>query len=133
MRIWDIHPKHLCRKHLLAVSTLVAVSAFSGATNAAEVVNVRIGEHATTTRIVLDLSGPVAYRYALSADRRQILVDLPDSQWGSETAKAVSYSKFIRGYSYTNGRLTIDTTAQVSIADLKEVHSRCHPREQDKE
>ncbi|OFX13728.1 MAG: hypothetical protein A2516_02645 [Alphaproteobacteria bacterium RIFOXYD12_FULL_60_8] len=107
------------RKHLLAVSTLVAVSAFSGATNAAEVVNVRIGEHATTTRIVLDLSGPVAYRYALSADRRQILVDLPDSQWGSETAKAVSYSKFIRGYSYTNGRLTIDTTAQVSIADAR--------------
>lgn len=103
---------------LLAASTAVGavLLASTAAWAATSVTKVRIGEHPTKTRIVLDLTGKPLYQYTLSADRRQLYVDLPETQWDARMARSLKRSKFIRGYSYADGRLTIETNKPVTVS-----------------
>ncbi|OFX11867.1 MAG: hypothetical protein A2516_03240, partial [Alphaproteobacteria bacterium RIFOXYD12_FULL_60_8] len=106
-------------KSFLADAIGLSVVCAAGLAGAAEVTGVRVGEHANATRFVLDMTGAPLYRYAVSADRRQIVIDLPHSDWVTEAVRTVRNSQFVQGYRYDDKRLFIDTTTPVYLSDVR--------------
>lgn len=49
----------------------------------AAVTNVRLGEHANKTRIVLDLNAPAQFTYLLQKEGRELVIDLPGTGWSA--------------------------------------------------
>ena len=47
------------------------------------VADVRVGPHPDKTRLVLDLTGPARFRYALAANGEAVFIDLPGANWRS--------------------------------------------------
>ena len=64
----------------------------------ASVDDIRIATHGDATRVVIDLSKPVSYRYLSLAQPPRLAIDLPDVQWtvGQDVSTAVGLVKGFR-------------------------------------
>lgn len=88
------HPRmHRTRSVSFAAGVLGALLLPCATTAGAAVVrDVRVLRDATTTRIVLDLDGPVRYRTQRSDDGRAILVDLGDASLAADAPRVLPVS-----------------------------------------
>jgi N-acetylmuramoyl-L-alanine amidase len=64
----------------------------------ASVDDIRIGRHGDATRVVIDLSEPVSYRYIRLGEPPRLAIDLPDVDWtvGADAARTVGLIKGFR-------------------------------------
>ncbi len=60
--------------------------------------SLRIGEHKTKTRIVLDVSGPATYRYDLDNGEMLFVIDLPNTGWSGKKQWKSSKSPLLASY-----------------------------------
>jgi opacity protein-like surface antigen len=78
---------------------------------------VRIGAHPDKSRLVLDMSGPVAYSTATSADGKTVTVDLTNVNWTAK-ASGTGGKSGIASYGFTpangNGKLAITAKEAVT-------------------
>lgn len=63
-----------------------------------QVLDLRIGEHAEKTRIVLDTSTAVAYSTDLDNDEKLLLVELPEAKWNAPSTKSFGNSPMLESY-----------------------------------
>lgn len=84
------------------VQTTAAATASSGV----NVTGVRIGEHGSKTRLVLDLSGKTKpeFKYDLDNAEKLLIVDLPSTGWaGNASGKGVAAAPIVAGWSAQPG------------------------------
>lgn len=77
-------------------------SSADDANMAITVERVRIGEHPDSVRLVMDLSGPIRYTLAPSADGTEIHVDLPDTDWVAAPVWQGRTTPVLAGYRVEN-------------------------------
>ena len=83
----------------MALVVGAAALALRGANAAdASVDDIRIASHGAATRVVIDLSKPVDYRYISLGQPPRLAIDLPDVDWsvGADAARAVGLIKGFR-------------------------------------
>ncbi len=80
-----------------SASTTTDVRPGAGASMAANVTGVRVGDHRGFTRVVLDVSGPTDVRYSQSADGTMVVADLPGAAWRAPDRQALR-SRLVSGY-----------------------------------
>lgn len=106
---------------VLAISAAGAANPAAAADGARPVVtDARIGVHGTTTRFVLALTEPAAYKVFLLADPYRAVIDLPDVDWrlppdaakGRGLITARRYGMFKPGIS----RVVLDLAGPVAVA-----------------
>lgn len=109
---------------MLASATLVAVAlGFAApATQAADAVvsDVRVGDHGTKTRIVLDLSDSVAFKTFVLADPYRMVLDLPEVGWRLPSRPLPSSIGLLRQFRYGlfqpgQSRVVIDLTRPATV------------------
>ncbi len=61
--------------------------------------DVRFGEHGGRTRLVLDMSGPVAFSTDLDNNEKIFVIELPGVSWNASRAGQVPRSLFVQSYS----------------------------------
>lgn len=110
----------LCIALLLAVTAMGAARAEQ---SVAEIQQLRFGVHEEATRLVLDLSAPVAFRVHTAAEPYRVLVDLPAMRWrpASEGGQGLGLIRRFQYGDFTGGHrlvLHTDGPAQVSRAFL---------------
>lgn len=66
--------------------------------NGVAVSTVRLGEHPGKTRIVLETTDEVAYRYDLDNAENILTLSLPGAGWSAQAAVAFATSPFVAGY-----------------------------------
>lgn len=82
------------RPTMITVPNVLDPSVSAGQT----VQRVRSGEHGYYTRIVLDVSGPVAFSYGLSANRQGVVVEVPQVRWTGAPAGTVPGGPRVEGW-----------------------------------
>ena len=85
------------------------------------VMNVRIGEHADSTRFVVELSDPVKLRVFTLANPDRVVVDMPQMLWRLNGPQKPSGNGAIKSYRYGlfrpgNSRFVIDLNMPVTAA-----------------
>lgn len=100
----------------LALTWLASV-----AVSAAMVQDVRIGKHPDRTRIVLDITEPVAFQIFTLAEPYRVVVDLPEMEWQASSAVFRARAGHVSGLRFGlfrpgNSRLVLDTTGPVKVA-----------------
>lgn len=78
----------------------------AASTTGANVTGVRIGEHGSKTRLVLDLSGKTKpeFKYDLDNAEKVLLVDLPSTGWaGSPSGKGGAAAPLVAGWNAEKG------------------------------
>ena len=87
----------------------------------ATVTNVRVGLHTDKTRIVLDISQPIAFRYHVSSNGTAVFIDLPDVKWTASPFEPRHSKGKILEFHYSpaanGGRFNILTDGPVSISE----------------
>lgn len=83
------------------------LSIATNATGAADVQDVRIGDHPGKTRIVIDLSAKITYKAALQDGNRSLAIQLPDVAWKAKTSWNANGGDLVSGYAYQSGTLLI--------------------------
>lgn len=78
--MWGVGKKFACLAVAVAAA-LAAVPLRPAAAADAIVTDVRVGLHAQATRVVLDLSKPVAFSAFTLDDPRRVVIDLPEVGW----------------------------------------------------
>lgn len=63
--------------------------------------SVRFGEHTNKTRLVLDSTAPISYKYTVNAVNNTLVIRLPNSQWSTQTQQVIRTSNVVTGYSVT--------------------------------
>jgi N-acetylmuramoyl-L-alanine amidase len=112
----------IIRPILLMLGTLaIAVGNSPAAVAKPAVTSVRIGDHATKTRIVLDLSAKIPFELFSLADPYRVVINLPQVDWGLD-ADAVRPGKRITGFRFGlfrpgQSRVVIDVARPVSVAN----------------
>lgn len=81
---------------------------------------VRIGDHKDKTRIVLDMSAKPAYSAALSADGKQLTIDLPQMNFVPAKNWEALTAALVAGYRFENGRLILDLLypSQIKLQEI---------------
>ncbi len=82
---------------------------------------VRFGAQNGKTRIVLDLSGPSAFKYDLDNTENILVIEVPGSDWASSQSGPVTGSQIAQSYSIQNmsgqgNALVIQLTGPASVA-----------------
>lgn len=100
---------------VLPVSAAIAPAAAKPAVD-----SVRVGEYATKTRFVVDLSQSVPFKIFTLADPYRVVVDLPEVVWHLKPEE-VSDGKRVTGYRFGlfqagQSRIVIDTAKPVRVA-----------------
>lgn len=88
------------------VETPAAAPAHAASTSGANVTGVRIGEHGTKTRFVLDLSTKTKpeFKYDLDNAEKLLLVDLPSMGWvGNQSGKGGTAAPLVQGWNVQKG------------------------------
>lgn len=67
-------------------------------TGPAKITRLRLGEHSNRTRIVLDATGPVQYKYDLDNMENLLLVEMPTTPWAGQKEWTTSSSDLISSY-----------------------------------
>lgn len=83
------------------------------------VTNLRIGQHPSKTRVVLDVTGKVSFETFVLPDPYRVVVDLPDVSWKLQNNRPAR-NKIISAYRYGlfeqgKARLVLDLTAPVKV------------------
>jgi len=60
--------------------------------------HIRVGEHHDKVRVVMDLSDAVDYRIERSSDGKEVIVILPDAEWGAVKRSGMSKTSVISGF-----------------------------------
>ena len=72
---------------------------------------IRIADHDKSTRIVLDMTAKASVPPAsFQNDGKQLIIDLPAINWTAKTEAAIKNSGLVSGYSYADGKLTLNLT-----------------------
>lgn len=74
----------------------------------AEVLAVRIADHPDKTRIVLDVTAQTSLKAEMSSDGKKLIVDVAGLGWKEKTGWLADSGVLAAGWSYANGKLTID-------------------------
>jgi N-acetylmuramoyl-L-alanine amidase len=83
----------------------------------------RIGQHDTSTRLVLELSDPVNLRAFTLTNPNRVVLDMPLVEWRLGAPPVPNVSGLIRSYRYGlfregNSRIVIDLNKPVSVSDV---------------
>ena len=111
----------IARLILLVLGPVAVIAGFSASAVAkTAVLSVRIGEYASKTRIVLDLSSKVSFDVFSLADPYRVVINLPEVDWRLD-ADADRPGKRISGFRFGlfrpgQSRMVIDVTRPVSVA-----------------
>jgi len=86
------------------------------------VMSARIGEHETSTRLVIELSDPVNLRAFTLANPDRVVLDMPEVDWRLGAPPVPNARGMIRSYRYGlfregNSRMVIDLNRPVSVSD----------------
>lgn len=104
----------------LLTASLVLLGLSTGKAASEPVVeDIRFGAHATKTRVVLDLNGPIDFEIFVLSDPYRVVVDLPEVTWRLSSegppkpalVSALRYGHFKRGIS----RLVLDVSRPVGV------------------
>jgi N-acetylmuramoyl-L-alanine amidase len=92
------------------------------ATPAPVVMSARIGEHPDKTRLVLELSDPVALRAFSLSNPNRVVLDLPEVAWRLSNPPVPSGRGVIKAYRYGvfrpgSSRMVIDLSSPVRLAE----------------
>ncbi|MCB9987878.1 MAG: AMIN domain-containing protein [Rhodospirillales bacterium] len=94
---------------------------------------IRIGEHPDKTRIVLDISGKVSYRYDLDNSENLMVIDLPGTGWQGQTKWQADKAPLVASYSVqpmeNNGgsRVIIALKHKASVIDEMAIKANGYP------
>lgn len=108
------------RAVLQSVAGVAGLVAWSGSAAALSALGVRLGNHGTFTRIVLDLSDSVPFSLFTLAEPYRVVVDLPEIDWefreqglvdGDGLIRAVRYGLFRPG----NSRIVLDLNRPAAV------------------
>jgi len=111
----------VCRLVLLTVMlALPALAAVAPAAARPAVDSVRVGEYATKTRFVVDLSESVSFTIFTLADPYRVVVDLPEVVWQLKP-EDIPAGRRVTGYRFGlfqagQSRIVIDTAKPVRVA-----------------
>jgi len=64
------------------------------------VTDVRIGDHADKTRLVLEFNQPISYKIFALPDPYRVVIDLPDLEWSIPPGSGLTKQGLIKGYRY---------------------------------
>ena len=88
-------------------------------TTKATITNVRVGTHTNKTRVVLDVSLPIDFRYHISVDGTAVFIDLPGVEWIASPFEPRHSKGKVLEFRYSpktnGGRFNILTDGPVSI------------------
>lgn len=79
------------------------------------VAEVRIGDHADKTRIVLDATTSENITAAMSADGMQLVIDLPQMDWTGKPSWSADAAALVSGWTYKDGKLYVDLLYPATI------------------
>lgn len=108
------------------LSIILAILAISAPAGAAEVTNVRFGEHQGRTRVVIETTAPLPYYeiFTLAEGGMRLVIDMPYTEWGPALGGSGSLGGdgYVRAarYSHNSGdtsRLVLDLNQAVSVAE----------------
>lgn len=89
------------------------------ANGAAQITDIRVGNHKDKTRLVLDITRPVDFRYEVSSDGSVIFIDLPQIKWSADQFKERHFKGLITDFRFSpeaeGGRFNILTNGPVRI------------------
>lgn len=74
----------------------------------AEVLAIRIADHPDKTRIVMDVSKQASLKAGISADGKQLVVDVAGLSWKEKASWLADSGVLAAGWTYANGKLYID-------------------------
>jgi N-acetylmuramoyl-L-alanine amidase len=103
------------------VPLLLALAlAASRAGAAPSVDNIRLGQHGERTRIVLEISEPVAFEVFSLADPYRVVVDLPEMSWDADAASFRVRAGLVAGLRFGlfkpgNSRLVLDANGPIKV------------------
>lgn len=92
----------------------------TGAAQGLYVRQVRFGEHGDKTRMVLDASGAVKFRYDLDNSEQILVLDLPGTSWQGATQNMLKNAPLVASYSVSSdgqggSRMAIQLRAPVKV------------------
>lgn len=101
-------------------SLLAGLLLLPAASQAANVENVRLGQHSDRTRVVLDLSEPVEFKLFTLADPYRVVVDLPEMTWLADSSSFKVRAGVVSGLRFGlfrpgNSRLVLDANGPVEV------------------
>ena len=105
---------------LLAVTALFLGFSAPSTSRDAVANGVRIGDHAKSTRFVLDLDAKVEFHIFALANPHRIVVDLPAMKWDISSSDKTKTAGLIKAYRFGmfqpgTSRLVLDTTGPVRV------------------
>ena len=71
------------------------------AKGSAQVTDVRVGNHKNKTRLVLDVTKPVDFRYEVSANGNAVFIDLPQINWSADNFKGRHFKGLITDFKFS--------------------------------
>lgn len=108
------------------LSMILAIFAVSAPAGAAEVTDVRFGEHQGRTRVVIETTAPLPYYeiFTLAEGGMRLVIDMPYTEWGSALGGSgrldgdgyVSAARYSHNSSDTS-RLVLDLNQAVFVAE----------------
>ena len=100
-------------------SSALGVEIATRQTTKATITNVRVGTNTNKTRVVLDISRPIDFRYHISVDGTAVFIDLPRIEWTAPPFELRHSKGKIIEFRYSpktnGGRFNILTDGPVSI------------------
>ncbi len=112
----------------VAMAALIAVACVALPTAAwAEpvitVTDARVGAHQSKTRIVLDLTGRVAYRVFTLSDPHRVVIDLPEVKWDLAASALPAKKGLVRKLRYGtfkpgSSRLVVECNGPATVNDI---------------
>ncbi|TDI58981.1 MAG: N-acetylmuramoyl-L-alanine amidase [Alphaproteobacteria bacterium] len=105
---------------MLAVVSLISAASSASAASATTVTGVRIGDHAKSTRFVLDMEKSVDFHLFMLADPYRVVVDLPSMDWNISPGDKQKAAGLIQAYRYGifqpgTSRLVLDVNGPVAV------------------
>ena len=125
MRLFSGTPKALASRLTLAMLLMLPALTLlawvpSQAIAQPAVTGVRIGDHASSTRFVLDLDANVDFHLFTLANPHRVVVDLPALKWGIPSGDKSKAAGLIKAYRFGmfqpgTSRLVLDSSGPVSV------------------
>lgn len=109
-----------CLRLTIGILAVVAVVVASGARAQPSVSGVRIGDHAESTRFVIDVSNEFAFRIFTLPDPYRVVIDVPELKWDAPLAPQGTARGLIDRYRFGlfepgTSRIVLDVTGPVKV------------------
>lgn len=108
------------------IGSILMVLALAAPVAAAEVTDVRFGEHQGRTRVVIETTAPLPYYeiFTLAEDGMRLVIDMPYTGWGSSlgASGSIGGDGYVSAARYSHNsrdtsRLVLDLNQAVAVAD----------------